>query len=362
MKALLLSLFAPLLACRQKSEHTWETVVDLFCDGATITAVAQVEHVKASRSPLEHGSGRHDEVTGWVGLVRWALPPTPPEGRLKPQGITLLGREHATARDARGASLPEVLARACSSPDTLLFEDGAHGRLSLRRASAPRSPAFAEFRIDPCMGPNCEVVPTRSGRHLLAKNRGKFSILAGPDLSAVREFGSGAGFSDFQGRFRRVEDHARILTDDLRYWIKVPFNAGEPQGFNHCKAVVYDIAEDATREVALSLGPGPTGIEDAESLEGNLQFLARHGETLHVVDPDSKVLASLPAARFGSASPGSLLFWDPARRRIAAWHEPDENVLSLGPIQVFVHDYGTGNASTYELDWADTVARLRAQG
>ncbi|HKB15234.1 MAG TPA: hypothetical protein VKF62_04175, partial [Planctomycetota bacterium] len=72
-------------------------------------------------------------------------------------------------------------------------------------------------------------------------------------------------------------------------------------------------------------------------------------------------LASLPESLFGTASRASVLFWDPAHRRIAAWQMPDMPILTLNPVQVHALDYGTGEVRAYELDWADTVARLRAQ-
>lgn len=353
MRPLLLLLF--LTACRETKQFTQETIEEIFCDGTTITAIVAREEIHASSLPMAHGS-RYDERTRWTGAVRWSFPATPASGSQEPLRITALGSDHAEFQDDSGAHLPPIEHRAFLIQDASLHVDMEKGKLSLRRTDDPAAAASAEIDIDIPDLVQREALPTRSGRHLLATHRGTQLILSASDLQTVREIQASPGLVDFNKRFRGVEDHARLLTNDLRYLVKVPFNAGEPQGHNHCKAVVYDIPNDATHEIALTLGEGPTGIEDAESLDGELVFLAVYDGKLAVVDSSSTVLAWLPEEHFGTASLDSNLYWDPARKRIASWGQA--TFASLDPIRVSDHDYGTGETVGYELGWGETVEVL----
>lgn len=361
MRPTLLLLILSLAACRQERQFTFESFEEVFCDGTTVTAIVEIEDIRASSSPLEHGSGRHDAVTRWTGAIRWGFPQTPASGRMMPLVITALGREQATAKDERGASLPAIGVRAFSGQGTLLDVDIYRGTLSLRRADDPAANAIAEVDIDPVNSLDGGVLPTRSGRHLLAKHRGRTLIFSTAELELAREIVPSPGVTDFEQRFRGIEDHTRILTDDLRYLVKVPFNAGEPQGWNHCKAVVYDLENDTTHEVALELGDGPTEIEDAESVGGELRFFTRREGEVLVVDSRSTVLGSLPTAHFGAESMESRLFWDPARKRIAAWKLADPGFPTLCALQVTDLDYGTDTTVSYELDPGDAIAVIRRQ-
>jgi hypothetical protein len=358
-----------LTGCRKEGGYTWQSIEEIFCDGTTVTVIATSEEVRTSKFVLEHGSGRHDEITRWAAMVRWSLPEARSSGRAEPQHASALDRRHALARDDSGASVPPFEYRAFSGRDAILCFDSAVGKLSLRPPDDPAGETRAEARVDPLHGPS-DVLVTRSGRHLLATRRGRPVILSTSNLESVREVEPSPAFADFEGRFARVEDHARFLTDDLRYLVKVPFNAGEPQGHNHCKAVIYDLERDATHEVALALGEGATAIEDLEHVGGQLLFLVdfmpraggRQLDTRRaVVDARSSVFAWLSENLFHDASDLSeRLFWDPARQRVAAWKEGDNGNYdgTLESILVTEHDYGSGTTQSFELDWANTAQLL----
>jgi hypothetical protein len=226
----------------------------------------------------------------------------------------------------------------------------------VRPAGAPATQTTAAIEIDPIDWLHADVLPTRSGEHLLASHRGTRFILGAADLETVREIRGSPGIVDFDRRYEGIEDHARVLTDDLSFLVKVPFNAGEPQGHDHCKAVAYDVAGDATREITLDLGAGPTGIEDVESLGGALRFLVVHGERRAVVDERSTVVAWLPAKPFGATCLDSILCWDPARERIVAWSQ--EDLTALTPLRLTDHAYGTGETLSYRLEWGDAAQVL----
>ena len=293
-------------------------------------------------------------------MVRWSFSESPETGKREPLGITAFDREDVDAVDDSGAGLPPIGVRAFSGRDTLLEVD--EHKVRLRREGDPAGTVIAEVDIDPLDPFLCEVLPTRSGKHLLAIHRGKRFVLSTSDLQTVRELAPTPGLADYDQRFRGIENHVCILTDDLRYLIKVPFNAGEPQGWNHCKAVVYDLEHDATHEVTLELGgEGWTSIEDAESESGELRFLARREDKVVIVDSHSTVLATLPMELFGSGSWADRLYWDPLRKHYATWGHVDPMSLDINELVVTDYDYGTNEAVTYKLDWGDAVAVLQAR-
>lgn len=366
-----------LIACREHSTLDVQSVEEIYCDGATVTVIASGEHILHSRSYLEHSSGRYDEVTRHTAVVRWRLPtsldpaslPTAP---IDPLSVHDLSRQHAEAHDDSGASVEPIDHRAFTGPTALLEVDPTRGQLALVPFDDPAGKPIAEARVDPLPPMFADVLVTRSARHLLAARHGQPVIVSTADLSVARELGKSPGLADFDKRYRGSEDHVRVLTDDLRYLVKVPFAAGEPQGSGHCVAVVHDLETDATTEIRLDLGQGDTAIEDLEHVGGRLlflvDFLPRKGERQldtkkAVVDAESKVVAWLPADPFvdNDYVPGRL-FWDPARERIAAWKEAGGRNydLKLDTLEVADHHYGSGTTVHYQLDWADTVSLLTA--
>lgn len=110
----------------------------------------------------------------------------------------------------------------------------------------------------------------------------------------------------------------RTLTEDQRYLVFVPYFGGRPgvkQGFDHDKAFCYDLVADKFFVKTMALPPGPTAILYAESLAGELQFIASADQKkTAVMDADSRIIAEIPGKGMPVFSFSAHSYWSPQKK------------------------------------------------
>jgi hypothetical protein len=350
-----------LLAAGCRDTHTFQTlnIEDVRSDGATVTSIVTHEEIMASQAFYEHGS-RYEQVTRLTGAIQWTLPSPPQEGALMaPARIARLALERAEASDHRGAGLAPVAWTPIVFRDHVFHIDYERGLMDRRRLDEPGSRVGATLSFARPAGREDALVFSSSGRHVLAFLGAAPAVVIdtqGP--SAARELGDTPGLRDMRRRLGNSDFWTRVLTDDGRYWIEVPHNAGRGPGNNHCKAVFLDLERDAADEVTFDFGEGNHEIVDAESVQGELIFLVAYGGRLAVSGAKGDVRAWVPDDGEGY-TPGSRHHWDAAGRRLVSWTVGD--LSSWGPLRIADHDYARGVTVRYTLELGDAMTRLGAR-